>query len=260
MRLAWSSVASASSRRPASRYAPPRLRYASAIFASGLNDALELLDRFGALPKVEQGQAQVVTGLGERRVRLQRLPVHLHRAARILQLPFRLAEQRQKLRLARGFCQSGFQFFARPAGPAQIEIDVGQIEARRNEIGIQRQRLPELRDRFTHEVRRAHASVGDAEQHVTLRRSRIEREDRLELLYRVLRIVGARHEIGADAVQPVCNRRFGGVSLRSRQPARLDRGARNDAGEQNSAETVGNHRSRPFYRRRPGFSDSRIGD
>ena len=122
-------------------------------FRSGLNDALELLDRFRALPKVEQGQAQIVPGLDERRVSLERLPVDLHRAARIPELPFRLAQQREKLRLARVLLQNGFQFLARPAGPAQIEIDVGQIKAGGNEIGIQRQRLPELRDRFTHEVR-----------------------------------------------------------------------------------------------------------
>ena len=209
---------------------------------SGLNNPLQLLNGFGALPEVEEGQAEIVTGLREGRIGLQRLPVDLHRAAWIPELSFRFPQQREKLSLPRGFCQSGFQLLACARGPAQLEIGIGQVEARRSEIGIERQRLPELRNGFPHEIRRAHASVGDSQKQMPLRRSRIEGQDGFELEDRFLGTVCPGKESGPDAVQPLLNRGFWGVSLRSGpHPARFHRRARHDAGKQHDAEPVVAH-------------------
>ena len=165
---------------------------------------------FVALTGVEERQAQVITRRRERGVRLQRLPRHFDGAARVLQLPLRLAEQRQEFRIAGRLHERGFQLLARSDGPSQIEVEVRQKEPDLHEAGIQVQRLAELPDRFPLQLLGAPGAVGDAEEHVGVSRARIERQDLLQLLDVLVQAIGAGVEVGLDAVEPLLNRRWRG--------------------------------------------------
>ena len=147
------------------------------------------------LTKVEQRHAQVVARRRERLVRLQRLASHFDGAGRVLQLPLRLAKQGKEFRIARRLRKTGFQFFARPRGPAEIEIQAGKIEPHGREARIQVQRLAELADRFTLEILRPQGAIRHAEEHVRLGRAWIDRQDLLQLAHVVGDVLRAGEEV-----------------------------------------------------------------
>ena len=98
-----------------------------------LHHPLELLDRFGRLVQIEEDEAHVVVRLTRGGVDFQRLLQHLERAARVLQLPFDFAEQGQELCIAWRGGERGLELFPRALVAAEIEVDVGEIVARRHE-------------------------------------------------------------------------------------------------------------------------------
>ena len=137
--------------------------------------------------------------LRRRRVNLQGLGQYLERATEILQLPLHLAEQRQELGVAGGLGERGVELLACAFESTEIEIDVGQVEAGGNERGIEGQRLPQLCDGLTHEVRRPGCPVGDTEEHVPLCRAWIDGQDVLEGPDGFVGATSAGEELGPDA-------------------------------------------------------------
>ena len=104
------------------------------------------------LAGVGQREAEVVPRLGGRRIGGQCLPGQLDRTRRVAELPFRLAQQREHLRLVRGALERGRELVARPGRPGHVQIDPRQRQPRQPDVGIERQRLAELGDRFAEEL------------------------------------------------------------------------------------------------------------
>ena len=181
-------------------------------------------------PRSKRVEPQVVVRLRRRGVDLQRLGQYLEGATGILQLPLHFAEQREELRVARHLRQRRVELFAGTFEPAEIEIDVGEIEARRHERGIERQRLTKFCDSLPHEFRRPDGSVGDAEEQVSFRRAGIDSQDVLQLADGLVGAIRAGEELGPDAVQFLLRLGRGGVRLKRRQQGRhRDRSANDDS-------------------------------
>ena len=176
--------------------------------------AFQLTNRIVALAEVEEREGQVVACLCERFVCLECLSRELDRALRVLQLPFGLAEQRQELRPVGDLLESRLQLVARLGRPAHLEIEIGEIEAGRHVVGVEREGLFELGLRFAHHVRRPGGPVGEAQEHVAFRRVRIGGKDLLELADRVLDAVRTGEDLRANPVEPLARR---GVRLRGRR-------------------------------------------
>ncbi len=104
--------------------------------------------------EIEEDEAQVVVRLTRGGVDFQRLLQHLERAVRVLQLPFDFAEQGQELCIPWRRGERGLELFSRALVAAEIEIDVGEIVARRHELGIDLERLTKFGDGFAHQIRR----------------------------------------------------------------------------------------------------------
>ena len=202
-----------------------------------LHHGFEFLDGVVGPTEIEQRQPEVVVRLRRRRVDLQSLGQYLERAREILQLPLHLAEQRQELGVAGELRERGVELLACAFEPAEIDIDVGQVEAGGHERGIEGQRLAELGDGFPHDVR------GPAVRYA-MPRSRCPSAEpgsraRMSLRARMASSVRPLPEKSSALMRLsfscVCG--LGCVRLKGRQErCRRDGGASNDDNEKNTRE------------------------
>ena len=117
------------------------------------------------------------------------------------------------MRIARSLFECGQQFLLRPRRTSEIEVDVGQIEPRRDETGIELDRLPELRYRFRQHLLRAERAIRHPKEHVSFYRARLGAKNLLQLLHIVSDVRGRRKQVGPYAVQPFLDGRCGGGGL-----------------------------------------------
>ena len=241
MLIPWFRVSSAASIRDRLqiRRAEREIRFRR--FRTRLHHAFELLGGFVFLAEIEQRERQIVAGLRERLVGLQGLAKDLDRPSRILQSPLRLAEHGQKLRVAGQLRECGLSLLARALGPAQLQIELGQVEARRSVLGIDRQRLAQLRHGVTHHLSGSAHAIRHAEKKVRFGDVGIEGEDRLQLADGVPGGVRPGEEIGADAGQPLFDRSLIGL-LRSGEHRRRNS---NGCGQAESEERAALHNGSP---------------
>ena len=117
----------------------PRLRYASAACAPDVTTCFELARSLRPAGRDRRAPAPDSSGPARRRVRCERLLQQLDGARRVLQPPFGVAEEREELRLVGASSSARLQLVAGAIDPAEIEVDVREIQPRR------RQRLDRAR-------------------------------------------------------------------------------------------------------------------
>jgi hypothetical protein len=166
-----------------------------------LDEAFQFGHRFGALLQIEQGEAEVVASLGEGGLQRQRAAMNLHGPAGAAQLPFRLTEQREELGSRGHDLEGGLRFLARAFGPADIEIDPRQCNAGGDQVGLDRDRLAQLRGCLVQHRPGSELSIGEAQQQMGFGGARIDGKDAMQLADRGLDVSPGEDD-RPDAVQP----------------------------------------------------------
>ncbi len=167
----------------------------------GFDNDLEVADGAGGIADLQQRDGPVVACLHEFGIGFQRLAVQLHGPLWIAQLSFRLAEQREEVRVPRRLLECEVEFLAGPGSTRDVEVEACKGEPRHNERWLQSQRLTQLRDGLPHQLGRAFGAIGDAQQHVGFRQFRFHSENPFELGNRCGCIRRWRKQVGADPVQ-----------------------------------------------------------
>jgi len=176
----------------------------------------------------------------------ERLPGELDRPGGVAELTLGFAEQREQLRLVRGPFERRVELVARPRGPGHVEVNPRQRQPRQADLGIQRQRLPELGHGLPEQVWLAFDPIGETKQQMRFRRPRFCRENVLQFRDGLGRVRRRGEEVRADAVDPLTRRR----RRRLRRPHRQtgEHGGQQAEGQYEPAEGVAGHRFRVLQR------------
>ena len=172
-----------------------------------------MLDAVFPLTEIDECETEIVPRLGHGRIDLQHLPIQFDRPAGIAHLPRRFAEQRHEFRLSGRARQSRLQLIACLLETAQVEVGLGQQQSRRQQVGIEIERLLKLCLHLADHLRLALGAMRDPQQQVRLGALGIDREDGVQLANALVEARRGSKQVRSNTSEPLFKRRGGGRRL-----------------------------------------------